>query len=75
MRWERQGTGFLKGQYSREHTWSFDGGITVLASAYPHLVPAPYSNSAHVDPEEIQTMIALHALRETRFPPREAMPR
>ena len=43
---------FLKGRYSREHTWTFDGGLTVPASPSPGVVPAPYSNPAHVDPEE-----------------------
>ena len=52
IRWQRTGPDFLKGQYSREHTWTFDGGITVRASAAPTNVPAPYSNPAHVDPEE-----------------------
>ena len=50
--WKRTGPDFLKGKYSREHTWSFDGGVTVAASASPSVVPAPYSNPAHVDPEE-----------------------
>ncbi|HEV2393959.1 MAG TPA: OsmC family protein [Verrucomicrobiae bacterium] len=50
--WKRTSPDFLKGKYSREHTWSFDGGLTVPASAAPAVVPAPYSNPAHVDPEE-----------------------
>jgi len=50
--WERSGPDFLKGKFSREHTWSFDGGVTVPASASPSVVPAPYSNAAGVDPEE-----------------------
>ncbi len=50
--WKRAGPDFLKGKYSREHTWSFDGGVTVAASASPSVVPLPYSNPAHVDPEE-----------------------
>lgn len=50
--WNRTGPDFLKGQYSREHTWRFDGGFTVSASASPSVVPAPYSNPAGVDPEE-----------------------
>ena len=52
IRWERNGPDFLKGKYSREHTWSFDGGITVAASPSPSVVPAPWSNPACVDPEE-----------------------
>jgi organic hydroperoxide reductase OsmC/OhrA len=43
---------FAKGKYSREHTWAFDGGITVPASASPSVVPTPWSNPASVDPEE-----------------------
>ena len=43
---------FTKGRYSREHAWTFDGGITVAASSSPSVVPAPWSNAAHVDPEE-----------------------
>ncbi len=52
IRWSRTGPDFLKGKYSREHTWTFDGGLTVPASPAPSAVPAPYSNPAHVDPEE-----------------------
>jgi organic hydroperoxide reductase OsmC/OhrA len=50
--WKRTSPDFLKGRYSREHTWTFDGGVTVPASPSPSAVPAPYSNPAHVDPEE-----------------------
>jgi organic hydroperoxide reductase OsmC/OhrA len=50
--WKRTDPDFLKGRYSREHTWSFDGGATIAASPSPSVVPAPYSNPAHVDPEE-----------------------
>ena len=54
IRWKlaADGEAFLKGRYSREHTWTFDGGLTVPASPSPGVVPAPYSNPAHVDPEE-----------------------
>lgn len=50
--WTRTSPDFLKGKYSREHTWTFDGGATVAASPSPAVVPAPYSNPALVDPEE-----------------------
>ena len=50
--WKNTSPEFLKGKYSREHTWTFDGGFTVPASASPSVVPAPYSNPANVDPEE-----------------------
>jgi organic hydroperoxide reductase OsmC/OhrA len=50
--WKRTSEEFLKGRYSREHTWKFDGGVTVPASPSPSVVPAPWSNPANVDPEE-----------------------
>ncbi len=50
--WKCASPDFLKGKYSREHTWSFDGGVTVPASPSPAAVPAPYSNPECVDPEE-----------------------
>lgn len=52
IHWKRTGPDFLRGKYSREHTWTFDGGVTVAASASPSVVPTPWSNPAHVDPEE-----------------------
>ena len=52
IRWQCTSAEFLKGRYSREHTWTFDGGATVPASPSPSVVPGPWSNPAHVDPEE-----------------------
>ena len=52
IKWQRTSPDFLKGRYSREHTWTFDGGVTIPASPSPSVVPAPYSNPANVDPEE-----------------------
>ena len=54
VRWTLVGDGaaFLKGRYSREHTWTFDGGLTVPGSPSPGVIPAPWSNPAGVDPEE-----------------------
>jgi organic hydroperoxide reductase OsmC/OhrA len=43
---------FVRGRYSREHRWTFDGGAAVDGSASPSVVPAPWSNPHHVDPEE-----------------------
>ena len=43
---------FSKGKYSREHSWVFDGGVTVRGSASQSVVPAPWSSPAAVDPEE-----------------------
>lgn len=61
IRWTRTGD-FLRGRYSREHTWTFDGGLTVPAS--PHVVPAPWSNPANVDREEafIAAIASCHML-------------
>jgi organic hydroperoxide reductase OsmC/OhrA len=52
IRWAHSQGEFLKGSYSREHTWTFDGGVTVPASPAPTSVKPPYSNPANVDPEE-----------------------
>ena len=52
IHWQFSGGDFLKGRYSREHTWTFDGGATVPASPSPSVVPKPFCNPASVDPEE-----------------------
>ena len=52
IEWKCNTPDFRLGKYTREHTWSFDGGVSVPASAAPAVVPAPWSNPAHVDPEE-----------------------
>ncbi|MGH8773606.1 MAG: OsmC family protein, partial [Burkholderiales bacterium] len=50
--WKLSDGDFLKGKYSREHTWALDGGMTVSASSSPSVVPTPWSNPANIDPEE-----------------------
>lgn len=64
IRWKFAGADFIKGQYSREHEWAFDGGITVAASPSPAVVPAPWSNPANVDPEEafVASVASCHML-------------
>ena len=53
IRWfASPGEDFAKGQYSRAHSWNFDGLTNVAASASPHIVPAPWANAEAVDPEE-----------------------
>ena len=52
VRWTRGDAAFLDQRYSRVHEWVFDGGVTVTASASPHVVPAPMSSAGAVDPEE-----------------------
>lgn len=55
---------FRAGRYSRAHRWTFDGGAVVPASASPHVVPAPMSDPAGVDPEEalIASVSSCHML-------------
>ena len=62
--WKRTGPNFSKGHYSREHTWTFDGGVTVPASPSPAAIPVPWSNPAHVDPEEafVASIASCHML-------------
>jgi len=64
IRWQRTSDEFLKGKYSREHTWTFDGGAVVPASPSPSVVPVPYSNPANVDPEEafVASLSSCHML-------------
>jgi organic hydroperoxide reductase OsmC/OhrA len=62
--WENSKDTFADNKYSREHTWKFDGGVEIPASASPHVVPAPYSNAACVDPEEafVASLSSCHML-------------
>jgi organic hydroperoxide reductase OsmC/OhrA len=65
IRWSREGgADFAKGQYSRAHDWAFDGGHVMPASASPHIVPAPWSDLAGVDPEEafVASLSSCHML-------------
>ena len=52
IRWQRNGEAFLDDQYSRGHSWEFDGGAVVAASASPAVVALPQSIAENVDPEE-----------------------
>ena len=62
--WSFSGEDFSKGKFSRAHIWTFDGGLTVAASAAPNVVPAPYSVAANVDPEEafVASLASCHML-------------
>jgi organic hydroperoxide reductase OsmC/OhrA len=67
IHWACKGDGtenFLKGRYSREHTWAFDGGLTVPASPSPAAVPKPFCNESNVDPEEafVASLSSCHML-------------
>jgi organic hydroperoxide reductase OsmC/OhrA len=62
--WTRGGAPFADGRYSRAHTWRFDGGIDVPASASPLVVPLPQSREDAVDPEEafVASLASCHML-------------
>lgn len=64
IKWKRDGQSFADNKYSRAHLWEFDGGVTVPASASPHLVPPPFSVAASVDPEEafVASLCSCHML-------------
>jgi organic hydroperoxide reductase OsmC/OhrA len=64
IKWQREQQNFLDNQYSRGHTWHFDGGETVQASSSPHIVPVPMSVEANVDPEEafVASLSSCHML-------------
>jgi organic hydroperoxide reductase OsmC/OhrA len=62
--WQRGDASFSDGRYSRLHEWRFDGGSVVAASPSPHVVPAPWSDAAAIDPEEafIASIASCHML-------------
>ena len=60
LKWERGDAEFSYQKYPRDHTWSFDGGHTMTATA----APAYFGNPAHVDPEEafVASLSSCHML-------------
>jgi organic hydroperoxide reductase OsmC/OhrA len=60
LKWARGGTEFSYQKYSRDHTWSFDGGHTMTATA----APAYLGDPALVDPEEafVASLSSCHML-------------
>ena len=62
--WGRDGQDFLSNRYSRRHLLRFDGGIEVVGSSSPHVVPLPYSDASAVDPEEafVASLSSCHML-------------
>ncbi|CAK2454768.1 Organic hydroperoxide reductase OsmC/OhrA [Vibrio crassostreae] len=65
IRWQKsEDEAFSDNQYSRGHTWEFDGGVIVPASSSPHVVPLPLSVEENVDPEEafIAALSSCHML-------------
>lgn len=64
VRWERRDEAFVDNRYRRAHVWAFDGGLTVPASASPHVVRSPMSDPHAVDPEEafVASLASCHML-------------
>ena len=62
--WQRDAHAFVDHRYSRRHTWHFDGGAVVPASASPQIVPLPMADAAGVDPEEafVASLSSCHML-------------
>jgi organic hydroperoxide reductase OsmC/OhrA len=62
--WALDGGDFLKRRYSRVHTLSFEGGVSVAGTPSPVIVPAPFSRTDAVDPEAAFTasLSACHML-------------
>jgi organic hydroperoxide reductase OsmC/OhrA len=60
VKWERGGAEFSYQKYPRDHTWSFDGGHAMTATA----APAYLGNPANVDPEEafVASLSSCHML-------------
>ncbi len=64
VEWRLDDGDFLKRRYSRAHTLSFEGGVTVAGTPSPQVVPAPWSRADAVDPEALFTasLSACHML-------------
>ena len=60
LTWNRGDKPFEYQKYSRDHTWKFDGGHEMTASA----APAYLGNPKHVDPEEayVASLSSCHML-------------
>ena len=52
IEWKGGTPDFRLGKYTRVHSWGFDGGLNVPASASPSVVPLAYCDPANIDPEE-----------------------
>src|SRR5262245_27637777 len=66
LKWDRGGAEFSYQKYPRDHTWSFDGGHTMTATA----APAYLGNPANVDPEEafVASLRVVTCSRSYRLP-------
>jgi len=75
IHWQSSAGDFTHGNYSREHTWTFDGGLTVPASASPGVVPARYCNPSSLDPEEafVASISSCHMLTFVHMASRDGL--
>jgi len=66
---------FLAHKYSRGHSWCFDGGAEINASASPDIVPLPWSVAENVDPEEafVASLSSCHMLFFIDFAARQGL--
>ena len=65
VRWQRAADeAFTDNRYSRRHLLHFDGGVEVVGSSSPAVVPLPMSDPRGVDPEEafVAAIAACHML-------------
>ncbi|MEQ8957527.1 MAG: OsmC family protein [Coleofasciculus sp. C2-GNP5-27] len=62
--WQLGSQNFLDRSYSRAHSWRFDGGSEIPATASHHIVPVPLSVPENVDPEEafVASLASCHML-------------
>ncbi len=62
--WASDAPDFIKGRFSRAHSWTFDGGVTVEGSSSPSVVPVPLSKAEAIDPEEafVASLSSCHML-------------
>ena len=60
LKWARRTEDFVYETYSRDHTWTFDNGVVVEASAAPGFS----GNEARIDPEEsfVASLSSCHML-------------
>jgi organic hydroperoxide reductase OsmC/OhrA len=62
--WLRGEQEFFSNRYSRRHLLRFDGGIEIVGSSSPQVVPVPLSDPSAVDPEEafVASLSSCHML-------------
>jgi organic hydroperoxide reductase OsmC/OhrA len=64
IKWQLNDGDFLNNNYSRAHSWEFDGGTVVAATASPHIVSPLWAPEENVDPEEafVASLASCHML-------------